>query len=201
MTAAITLYEYGPTRSARVRWTLMETGLAFTSVEKQNLIGSDELKKAHPLGKLPAVLVDGRPLFKSAAICTMLADMAPDKGLIAEPGTWARALHDQWVCFTLSEMEVYTWCTARNTFILPEEERVPGIVAQNTEAFARGAGAMDAALADADYLVDNRFSVTDIIAGFTVAWGCRQGLLADFSNLESYLDRLVDRPHCLLTKD
>ena len=75
----ITLYEFGPTRSQRVRWTLTELGIEFESKEDRALIGSEELKSVHPLSKLPALTDNGRNLFESAAICTWLADSHPDK--------------------------------------------------------------------------------------------------------------------------
>lgn len=69
---------------------------------------------------------------------------------------------------------------------------------QNAEAFETAAGVLDTVLGDTDYLVDNRFSVADIIMGFTVNWGRRQELLDSFPNLQHYLDRLFERPHCTL---
>ncbi len=81
----ITLYELGPTRSARVRWALLEAGLPFDSKgNSPDIIGSEELLELHPLGKLPAVQIDGQPLFESAAIVAAIADLAPEKKLIAQ---------------------------------------------------------------------------------------------------------------------
>ena len=87
----ITLYEFTPTRSKRVKWTLQELGVTYESVNRRELIGSDELRKIHPQAKVPAITDNGRPLFESAAICTWLADSHPDKGLVAKSGTWERA--------------------------------------------------------------------------------------------------------------
>ena len=93
---SIKLFELGPTRSARVRWTLLEAGLAYESVgNRVQIIGSDELRNIHPLGKLPAAIIDGKPLFESAAIVTAIADLVPEKNLIAKAGTWSRNLHYQ----------------------------------------------------------------------------------------------------------
>ena len=192
----IQLYEYGPTRSQRCRWTFLEAGIDYESIDGGNLFGTPELKKVHPLGAIPAMTVEGKPLFESAAICTYIADLVPEKGLVATSGTWERALHDQWTCYVLSEMEAYTWSSARNTFVLPEEKRLPVVFGQNAEGFKRGAAPMNDALADTDYLVANRFSVTDIIASFTVNWGGSLGLLDEFEHLQAYLERLLERPHC-----
>ena len=123
MTPDITLYEYGPSRSKQARWALLECGLEFKAVGDLNILHSEELKKVNPMGKVPAMLIDGEPLFEAAAICTYPADLVPEKGLIAPSGTRERALHLQWVSFALTEMEAYLWSNARNTFVLPEEQR------------------------------------------------------------------------------
>lgn len=196
----ITLYEIHRTRSARCRWALQELGLEFESITRPDLIHSEELTRVHPLGKLPAAVINGRPLFESAAICTYLADLAPEAGLLCPSGTYERALHDQWVCFCLTEMEAYLWSTARNTMdiILPEEEQVRDIVPQNNAMFAQAAAVPENLLGDSDYLVGGRFSMTDIIVGFTVNWASFRGQLENFPNLRAYLARLRARPHCPL---
>ena len=196
----ITLYEAPTSRAQRCRWILAEVDATYESVSGREVIGSDGLKKIHPLGKVPAVVIDGKPLIESAAICTYIADQFPDKGLIAKPGTWQRALHDQWVCFCLSEMEAWLWSTAINTFVLPKEERIPAVFEQNTKLFSASAAVVDQALENNDYLVDNRFSVTDIIMGFTISWANYYKLLESFENLQNYLDRLYERPNCTLEK-
>jgi len=198
MALDITLYEYGPSRSKQVRWTLLELGLEFNAIEGIEILHGDELNKVNPMGKVPAVVIDGKPLFEAAAICTYLADLVPEKGLIAAADTYERALHLQWVSFALTEMEAFVWSNARNTFVLPEEMRITALFEQNNKAYVHAAKVLDKVLADSDYLVDNRFSVTDILVGFTVNWGNLVGLLEQTPNLQKYLARLKERPHCTL---
>jgi len=199
----IKLYELGPTRSARCRWTLLEAGLEFESAGNAvEIIGSSELRDIHPLGKLPAAVIDGKPLFESAAISTAIADLVPEKNLVARPGTWARTLHDQWVCFALSEMEAFIQSTEINTidFVLPESQHVKAILEQNAMLFKRAAAALDAELSEHDYLIENRFSVTDIILGYTINFADEFGLIDGFGNLNAWLERLYDREHCTLVR-
>ncbi len=198
MTPEITLYEFKHSRSKQVRWTLLELGLEFESIEGLEVLHSDELKKVNPMGKVPAVVIDGEPLFEAAAICTYLADLVPEKGLIAPSGTMERALHLQWVSFALTEMEAYVWSNARNTFVLPKEKRVTALFEQNNKAYMYAAKVLNKEMADKDYLVGNRFSVTDIIVGMVLNWGNGQGLLEKAPNLQNYLERLKERPHCTL---
>ncbi len=198
MALDITLYEYGPSRSKQARWALLELGLEFQAIEGRDILHSDELRKVNPMGKVPAVVIDGEPLFEAAAICSHLADLVPEKELIAPSGTRERALHMQWVSFALTEMEAYVWSNARNSFVLPEEERITALFEQNAKAYVRAAKVLDKVLQDTDYLVGNQFSVTDILVGFIVNWGNVAKLLGQTPNLQKYLERLKQRPHCTL---
>lgn len=193
---SITLYELQPTRSARVRWTLLELGAPFESIAGPAVFAMPELAEIHPLSKLPALRDGGRPLFESAAICNWLADSHPEAGLIAPSGTWERALHDQWVAFALSEIEAFLWHTARNRFVLTEEERVPAVYPQNEAAAKRGLAVLDAHLRDKAWLVGDRFSVTDIFVGYAAWWAHWQGMTADLPNVAAYVERLQARPLC-----
>jgi glutathione S-transferase len=68
------LYEFPPTRSIRVRWTLQELGIPFESVTVNMLAGEHKgpaFLKVNPAGKLP-VLVDGNLTLpnRSRSFCT-----------------------------------------------------------------------------------------------------------------------------------
>ena len=194
----ITLYGVDFARSARCRWTLLELGLEFDEITDASLIGSDELRTVHPQAKAPAMMIDDKPLFESAAICTYLCDLVPEKQLINQVGSREHALHDQWVSFAQSEMEGYLWSNAKHTNFYPKEKRVPDIVPSNNEEFRAGAKVLDNTLAEIPFIVGGQFSVTDIIVGWTVNWGRRMGQLDGFDHLASYLDRLFAREHCTL---
>lgn len=196
----IKLFEFAPTSSARVRWTLLETGLDYEAIggDDPSVFGHPELRAVHPLGKLPAAIINDRPLFESAAICAAIADLVPEKNLIAKPGTWSRSLHDQWSFFVMTDMEGFLRPNLLNMFLLPEDQRNPACLEQNEGMVKRAAGALDQVLGESDYLVDNQFSVTDIIASFTINAARRVGYLSDFANLQSYLERLFARQHCTL---
>ncbi len=199
----ITLFELGVTRSARARWALLEAGLEFESVDKGiEIFKSSELLKIHPLGKLPAILIDGKPLFESAAIVTAIADLVPDKNLIPESSTWERNLHNQWICFALSEMEPFVQSTEINSidFILPAERHVPAIIPQNNMMYRKAAAALDKHFSNTDYLVGSNFSVADIVLAYTLCWGQEQKLLDEFSNIRQYMERLYSREYCTLSQ-
>lgn len=198
MSPDITLYEYAPSRSKQVRWALLELGLEFRSVEGIDILHGEELKQVNPMGKVPAVMINGEPLFESAAICTYLADLTPEKELIYPTGTRERALHMQWVSFTLSELEAYVWSNARNTFVLPEEQRITSLFKQNSKAYMYAAKVLNKVMEGSDYIIGNRFTITDILLGATLSWGKHAKLLEHTPNLLDYVARLKQRPHCTL---
>ena len=55
-----------------------------------------------------------------------------------------------------------------NTFVLPEDERIPDCIPQNAIIFKKGAVDIDQYLANQDYFIENRFTVVDIIIGYTL---------------------------------
>ncbi len=200
MSVSITLYGMGPSRSARCRWTLAELGLEHEYIEDRSLFHSDELRALHPQGKMPAAIIDGAPLFESAAICEHLSDIAGGNVLIAPAGSRARALHAQWVSFVLTELEAYLWSNARHTSFYPEERRVPAVIPANNVEIESALSVLNDALTSQSYLVQDRFSVTDIIASWTINWARRTGALEPFTHLSSYLERLRARDHCTLNR-
>lgn len=201
MPPKLKLYGFGTTRSARCRWTLLETGLPFDYEDDRKLIHSTRLRTMQPLGKLPALEVDGETLFESAAICTYIADLAPEAGLVAPPGSRERALHDQWTSFALTELEAWLWSNFKHTLSYPEEERVADIVEPNRREARKSLEVFDEVLGRQPYLTGNCFQVTDIIVSWTINWGRRMALNDGLANLSGYLERLRQRKHCTLNPD
>ena len=125
------LYEFAPTRSIRVRWTLQELGIDFEAVPVNLLAGehhSPAFLKLNPAGKLP-VLVDGdMVLTESIAIVLYLAEKYRDKGLMPAD-LQQRAQLMRWLLFTTTELEQPLWRMARHTRLYPEEKRLPAELA------------------------------------------------------------------------
>src|SRR5262245_37556000 len=117
------LYEFGPTRSIRVRWTLQELGVDFEYVVV-DLTKRDnrrpEFLKINPAGKLP-VLVDGDlVLTESAAIAWYLAEKYAGKGLIPRDPARRAQVH-QWLLFAVTELEQPLWRINKHVHLYPPE--------------------------------------------------------------------------------
>ncbi len=85
--------------------------------------------------------------------------------MIPNAGSWSRDLHNQWVCFVLSELEPFVQPTEINSmdFVLPSEQHVPAIIPQNNMLYIRAAAALEGHFSKHEYLVDDPFSAADIV--------------------------------------
>ncbi len=96
----LTLYTAPGTAGLVVHWLLIE----FDVPHELRLLDlaarehkTDEYLKLNPNGVVPTLLVDGEPLYESAALVLHLADAFPAAGFAPPPGTLQRALYYQWL--------------------------------------------------------------------------------------------------------
>jgi glutathione S-transferase len=176
-------------RSHRVVWMLEELGADYevTLFTRADAL-TDEHRERHPLGRVPVLETDGRFVFESAALCMHLADCHPDAGLIPPPGSYERACVYQWALFAMTEIE-----PGLIGFIHggdDEERREAG-----RQAFRAATAVLEDVLEGHDYLVGDRFSVADVVAGSVAGdGGGPRGLLEGFPNVTAWDARLRARP-------
>ena len=191
----LTLYYMPGTRSERVRWALDELGLDY-GIEKLDLFKGEgnraDYRAIHPLGQLPALLVDGQAMFESGAIVQWLAEATPGSRLAPPVDQPARRAFDQWMYFAATSLEAPAWEMMLHGNILPDEQAVKSIIPFATQQYQRALQVLDHALTGRDYLLGREFSAADIMAGYLLAWFPEQ--LAECAVLPAYLERLEQRP-------
>jgi glutathione S-transferase len=194
------LYEFAPTRSIRVRWTLQELGVDFESVTVNMLAGelhSAAFLKINPAGKLP-VLVDGDlVLTESVAIVLYLAEKYREKRLLPTDPAQRATLY-KWLMFTATELEQPLWRIARNTAIYPEDRRLPDDVVLAGEDFASMALVLEKHMSGRRFVVGDEVSVADFVLAHTLDWANELHFLADSPNLRDYVDQMYRRSHAPL---
>ena len=192
----IKIYGSAKTRAFRPLWALEEAGLDYESIPIDFLKGehrSDEFLARNPSGKVP-VLVDGDfILFESAAMCTYIGEKSSQNSLVPEARSPARYLYDQWMFFVMSELEQALWTMSKHKFALPKEWRVPNIFATAKYEFSRSCKALEAALADKQFMVGNHFTFADLMVTHTLKWAKLIGLDLGSAHLEAYLRLHWDR--------
>lgn len=188
------LYHQPRSRSTRVLWLAEEAGAELEVVviaREQKL--TDDYGKLHPLNRSPAYTEDGGPVFESAALILHLADRHPEAGLIAEPGSYERALQYQWSFFAMTELEAPLVDAARELWKEAGEPDA-GHVEAARDRFARGAAVVESALAGRHHLVGDGFSVADILVGGVLSFARTAEVAVLPAGLVAYVDGLEARP-------
>jgi glutathione S-transferase len=177
------------TRSSRVLWLLEEIGARYELTEIRGAERrSVEHLARHPLGRVPVLeLGDGLMLFESAAICLQLADLNANAGLIPSIGSSERGLVYQWVMFAVTELEapLFRWIRDISDGSAESAAR---------DRFAQAATALETALGERDWLLEDTFTVADVMCASVLEGARSRGLLADWPGLRAYVERSQARP-------
>jgi len=157
-------------RAFRVMWMLEELGQDYTQIDAGPR--TPEATKYNPSGKIPA-LVDGDDvLTDSVAIMTYLGDK---HGMLTAPaGTPARARQDAMTFWLIDEMDAILWTYAKNSFIFPEDQRVPAIKDNLKAEFARNMDLL-AERIKGPFLMGDQMTHADILAVHCLNWSIGAG--------------------------
>lgn len=190
------LYEFGPTRSIRARWTLQELGIDFDAVSV-NLQRREHAKAdflaINPAGKVP-VLADGDlVLTESAAIVLYLAEKYPDRGFLPTD-LRQRAEVNRWILFAVTELEQPLWRIAKHTSLYPEQDRLAADVVLARRDFLPMVSVLERHMKDRTYVVGDRVTVADFVVAYTLDWAGEGQLLDDCPALRAYVERMYARP-------
>jgi glutathione S-transferase len=194
------LYEFAPTRSIRVRWTLQELEVDFEAITVNLIAGAHrtpEFLALNPAGKIP-VLVDGElVLTESVAIALYLANKYPEKAL-APRDPRRRAELEQWSLFAATELEQPLWRITRNTALYPEAQRQPSDVAIARQEFTDMAAVLDRHMRGRAFVVGDRAGVGDFIIAYTLDWADQTALLDPYPRLKDYMLSMYARPRAAM---
>jgi len=191
------LYEFPPTRSIRVRWTLQELGVPFEAVTVNMLTGEHKAPaylKVNPAGKLPTLIDGDLVLTESMAIVLYLGEKFIDKGLMPRDLT-QRAEFFKWIMFAATELEQPLWRIARNTAVYPENKRVHADIASARDDFMQSAAVLEAHMKGREFVVGNTATIADFVTAYTLDWGNEVQLLEACPNLKAYMTQMYTRPH------
>jgi len=164
------------------------TGFQLEQVDRNHRWSGGDFFEVNPKGYVPALeLDDGQILTEGAAILQHLGDIAPHRGLIAEPGSIWRARQVELLTFTATELH--------KTF--PPLWRPDTPPAQRAEGLAllrRRLGHVERGLDGREYLVQDRFSVADAYLFTIVRWVSRIDMALDeWPRLAAYIERVAAR--------
>ena len=191
------LYEFGPTRSIRVRWTLQELSADFEPIRVNLLAGEHrrpEFLEINPAGKIPVLIDSDLVLTESVAIVLYLAEKYSHKGLLPA-GLNERAEVNRWLLFAATELEQPLWRISRHTALYPEEQRLPGDVSLASGEFKDMASVLEKHMQGQQFVAGDSVSVADFVMAYTLDWGNEDKLLDGCPQLLAYMKRMYARPH------
>ena len=133
----LTLYTARGSRGLVCEWLLEEIGLPYTRVEVDlaaRAHKSAEHLRVHPLGAVPALLVDGQPIIETLAIRLFLAERDARGRLARPPVTGAaRARWLQWMVYPAVTLEPALVPAFSRGLAIPEADR-PGVATSDERA-------------------------------------------------------------------
>ena len=185
----LTLYTNPMSRGRIVRWMLEEVGAPYDVV----MLGYADSMKApdylaiNPMGKVPAIVHDGKVVTEGAAICVYLAETFPEASLA--PTADERADYYRWLFFAAGPIEAAV--TNRSLGVVPTEQqqRMAGY-----GTYDRMVDVFEQAVSARDYIAGARFTAADVYVGAQAIWGMQFGSLPKREALVAYADRLTARP-------
>ncbi|WP_149588506.1 glutathione S-transferase family protein [Tabrizicola flagellatus] len=184
----LTFYTNPMSRGRIARWMLEEIGQPYETV----VLGYGPPMKApdylavNPMGKVPALVHDGKVVTEVAAICAYLAMTFPEAGLMAED----KAAFFRWLFFGAGPLEQAVVNTSFGW--VPEGPQAAGRTGYGSlEEVVR---ALTGHLEKHDYIADGRFTAADVYVGSQVGWGLQFRTIPTNPVLEAYWARLKDRP-------
>ena len=192
----IQLYHCADARSFRALWTLEEMGLDYELKMlpfPPRVLAKDYLA-LNPLGTIPLLLDGETRMTESAAICQYLVTSHGPTPLavgVDEPayGAFLNGLHFGEATLTFPQTLVL-----RYTRLEPKERRLPQAAEDYRKWFLARLRAVDAVVADSEWLCAGRFTAADISVGYALLLANTLGISDAFSEpVKAYWARLQAR--------
>lgn len=185
----LVFYTNPMSRGQTARWMLEETGEPYATriLDYGTTMKGEEYLALNPMGKVPAIVHNGRVVTEVAAICLYLADAFPAAGLAPDPAD--RADYYRWTFFTAGPVEAAISNRAVGWEPAADKQRMFGY-----GSFDQAIGTLEQALEGRAYIAGGRFSAADVVIGSMVSIMLEFGRLDPRPAFVDYAGRMTDRP-------
>ena len=188
MANELIFYTHPQSRGRIARWALEEAGASYETrvVEYGTTMKGEDYLGINPMGKVPAIVHDGRIVTECAAICAYLAEAFPEADLA--PTADERADYYRWLFFAAGPVEQ----AVTNNFAKFEPSADQG------RMFGYGnydlaVDVLEKAVSAHPYIAGDRFTAADIYVGSAIGWGTMFGTLPKRDAFLDYFARLSSR--------
>lgn len=190
----IILWHMPLSRSMRILWLLNELDLPFSL--KVTDIRSAALREAeyaaiHPVGRVPALQVDGSVIHESGAMIEYLCETRGPH-LWRAPGEEGRLGWLDWLHFAESIGQHIASLTQSHLMLRDPATRSLTVMKLETARLGRALGLVEGVVGGQDWLMANGFSGVDCAVGWSVWTAGRFVRLTPA--LQGYVDRCTGRP-------
>ena len=188
MAADLVFYTNPMSRGRIARWMLEETGCDYETrtLDYASSMKDGDYLTVNPMGKVPAIVHNGRVVTECAAICAYLADAFPDAGLA--PPTSDRADYYRWLFFAAGPVEQAVTLHAVGYQPTAERERMFGF-----GTYDRTVDVLEQAVTAHAYVAGDTFTAADVYVGSQVGWGLQFGTLPKRDSFAAYAGKLMAR--------
>lgn len=191
----LTLYTADLSRGFMVEWLLEELGVPYARESVDLFSGetkSDAYRAIHPLGSVPALVVDGVPHMESLAMMLFLADVHPVAQLAPGLDHPSRSHYLQWMVYCTATLEPALGPAFVRSLSVAPEARKNTATDDERQEFHRKLAPLSPSMAEHS-LLDMGFSAVDIVLGSELYWADQVGLLSEHPIAAAYLKRLLAR--------
>ena len=197
MSDTLTLYTHPWSRGRMARWMLEETGLPYSVqlLDYGTSMKAPAYTALNPMGKVPAVQRGDTVVTEVAAICTWLAELAPDKHLAPPPGSPERGSYYRWLFFTAGPVEAAVTAKALG-LLAPEGKRTTAGYGTFDDVMTTLEFAAKQALARGGYLCGH-FTAADLYLAAHLNWGMQFNQIEKRAVFTDYATPIVQRPACV----
>ncbi|WP_431471002.1 glutathione S-transferase family protein [Sphingosinithalassobacter sp. LHW66-3] len=188
MTDELVFYTNPMSRGRIARWMLEETGADYRTelLDYGSTMKAEAYLSVNPMGKVPAIVHNGRVVTECAAICAYLAESFPDSGLA--PRAEERADYYRWLFFAAGPLEQAV--TNNWAKFVPGDDQA---MMFGYGSYDRAVDVLEYAVSRNPYIAGERFTAADVYVGSSVAWGTQFGTLPGRDAFAAYVARVTDR--------
>jgi len=194
--ADLIFYTNPMSRGQIVRWMLEEAGAPYEQrlLDYGTTMKSEDYLAINPMGKVPAIVHNGRIVTETAAICAYLAEAFPEAGL--KPDMQNLAAYYRWMFFAAGPVEAAL--NDRAAGFVPPADKQASLGYGN---FELAIDTLEKAVSGKTYIAGSSFSAADVYVGSMVNFLTVFGLLEPRPAFSDYVSGLTSRPAYIRAKE
>lgn len=194
----IRLHHSPQTRSMRTLWLLSEIGVPFELVTYgfDGSLQTDAYLAKSPVGRVPALEIDGGVMFETGAIAEYLCErFAPDT-LGRTPGHPERMAWLSWLHFAETMSVHVAALTQQHVMLFRDDMRSPVVMKIEAKRLGKCYGALDAQLEESasGFVLPGGFSACDVGLAQAIYMGLHFVAIDGFPHLQAWYGAMGERP-------